>query len=75
MATSYVSLSADQENKTCVYLDTEGNALITGNKITLYAEKNLTVGEPAEEGGQPAKQLVLEAEEPYTPGRRGQFPD
>ena len=63
MATSYVSLSADQENKTCVYLDTEGNALITGNKITLYAEKNLTVGEPAEEEGQPAKQLVLEAEE------------
>ena len=62
MTPSCASVSADQENQTCVYLDTEGNALINGKKITFYAEKNLVVGEPTEEDGQPSKQLVLEAE-------------
>ena len=62
MTPSCASVSADQENQTCVCLDTEGNALITGKKINIYAEKNLTVGEPAEEDGQPPKQLVLEAD-------------
>ena len=62
MTPSCACVSADQENQTCVYLDTEGNALITGKKINIYAEKNLTVGEPAEEDGQPSKQLVLEAD-------------
>lgn len=62
MTPSCASVSADQENQTCVYLDTEGNALITGKKINIYAEKNLTVGEPIGEDGQPSRQLVLEAD-------------
>ncbi|MCM1561021.1 MAG: DUF6531 domain-containing protein, partial [Butyrivibrio sp.] len=61
MTPSCASVSADPEKQTCVYLDTDGNALITGKTINLYAEKNLLVGEPMEEDGQSSKQLVLEA--------------
>ena len=63
MTPSKAIVSADQEKQTCVYLDTDGNALITGKKICLHAEKNLIVGDPAEEDGQASRQMVLEAEE------------
>lgn len=63
MAPSCVRASADQEGQTYVQLDTEGNAFIAGKRIAFHAEKNLVVGEPMEEGGQPSEKVVLEAEE------------
>lgn len=75
MTPSKAIVSADQEKQTCVYLDTDGNALITGKKICLHAEKNLIVGDPAEEDGQASRQMVLEAEEPDGSGRRERLPD
>ncbi|MCM1259105.1 MAG: DUF6531 domain-containing protein, partial [Roseburia sp.] len=55
------SMSPDQSGETCVTLDTEGNANIAGNKIDIHAEKNLIMGEPGSEGGNPVTGAVLEA--------------
>lgn len=63
MTPGYAGVSADREKETCVTLDRDGNALITGKKIAFRAEKNLIIGEPLSEDGVPAAQTVLEAGE------------
>ncbi len=60
MTPSGASISADQEQSACVRLDTEGNAWIEGDTVTIRAEKNLSIGESAEEGGDPAGLVYME---------------
>ncbi len=59
---SSASLSADQEQEACLLLDTEGNAYIEGKTIEIHAEKNLSLGEPAEEGEIPVVTVEMAAE-------------
>ena len=61
LAPSSASISADQQQETCVFLSAEGNAFITGKTIEISAGKNLSMGEPVEENGNPTRQLALEA--------------
>ena len=61
MTPSYASVSADREGQTCVVLDADGNATITGRNVAICSGKNLALGEPAEEDGQPSKGVTLEA--------------
>ena len=60
MTPSGASISADQDQTACVRLDTEGNAWIEGDTVTIHAEKNLSIGESAEEGGDPAGLVYME---------------
>ena len=61
MTPSAASISAEQEQATCVSLDAQGNALITGKTVEISAGKNLLLGEPTSEDGSPTRQLALEA--------------
>ncbi len=61
MAPGFASMSADQENETTVSLDANGFVEIKGKDIEIITEKNISLGEATEEGGNPAKQLALEA--------------
>lgn len=61
LAPSFAAASADQGKETSVSLDTEGNAVIKGKNIEICTEKNLFLGEAAQEEGSPCRQLTLEA--------------
>ncbi|MCI9072661.1 MAG: hypothetical protein HFH80_07615, partial [Lachnospiraceae bacterium] len=61
LAPSYASMSADQQKETSVSLDVNGCVEIKGKNIELHTEKNLSVGEAAEEAGSPSRQVALQA--------------
>lgn len=61
LAPSFAGIFADQEQETCITIDTEGNASITGKMIEIRTEKSLSIGEPSEEGGQPSQEVSLMA--------------
>lgn len=77
MTPSGASISADQEQSACVRLDTEGNAWIEGDTVTIRAEKNLSIGESAEEGGGSGSPCISGREKRDRPdrGRRQRLPD
>lgn len=52
---------SDGEGASCIILDTSGNAGITGTDIEIWSGHDISVGEPAGEGGQPSGVAVFEA--------------
>ncbi len=56
---SGASAAADREKKTIVSLDTTGDVYIVGKEVSVRAENDLLIGEPAGEGGEPVQAVSM----------------
>lgn len=48
-----IDLYSDTDKASCIMMDTQGNAAITGRDIEMKTQGNLSIGEPDSEGGEP----------------------
>ena len=54
-----IDLYSDTDKASCIMMDTQGNAAITGRDIEMKTQGNLSIGEPDSEGGEPAGQAAF----------------
>ena len=54
-----IDLYSDTDKASCIMMDTQGNAAVTGRDIEMKTQGNLSIGEPDSEGGEPAGQIAL----------------
>ena len=54
-----IDLYSDTDRASCMMMDTQGNATITGRDIEMKTQGNLSIGEPDSEGGEPAGQAAF----------------